>query len=120
VKLRIDAGYAERDIRQLAKQDPDAYTSVKDTLQAVRDAGWADALRTKQIKVLRGCVGEVRDMAASFRIIFFWHDERPGVRLLILTRVAPKGMLKQRRLQALITDAEKKRRAWLDETQHQK
>lgn len=107
MKLRIVPARAANDLKKLRRKNPDAFQSVKDTLQVVEEVGWGNALRGGQIKLLGKNVGEIRDMGASYRIIFYWKDEQKHERVLYLTSIAKKRSLMSRRLQKLIKRAEK-------------
>jgi hypothetical protein len=104
---------ADAALRKLARKSPLRARSVIETVKVVRGTTWSKAVHSRLIRMLRKAdqVAEIRDMAEGMRIIFFWDDTASG-RVLYVTGIHSKGVLKKRRLQALAKSAAAVRKHW--------
>jgi hypothetical protein len=109
---------ADRELRAVARKDPQRYLVIQSTIAQVVENGWLLSLRAELVKVFHGrtCLGEIRDVGSGgYRLFFFWHDTW-AEREIWICRVLPKrDVTGKRRLNEICDSVEAMRRRFYEE-----
>lgn len=111
----VEIEYTADAVTELRDVPPELRAAVLSKIEQLRHVGWQKALEIQLVKKLRGDIHEIRQTGkgAAYRILCFQTGGKHARIVVVLSCVAKKKLLGDRRLKPHLDRADTRRIQWL-------